>query len=195
MALTFTTVFGADFERWTDPVARLRIQVFREFPYLYDGDLDYERRYLEHYQQTAGSVLVLALDQQQVVGAATALPMVDADAAFQAPFVDHGRDPGQIYYFGESVLLPDYRGQGAGHRFFDERERAARDQGFATTAFCAVVRPEDHPARPADYRPLDDFWRKRGYRSYPELRCSFPWRDPGADRDTAKTMQFWLQEW
>ena len=29
-----------------DDVAKLRIKVFRAWPYLYDGDLDYERNYL-----------------------------------------------------------------------------------------------------------------------------------------------------
>jgi hypothetical protein len=30
-------------------VARLRITVFREFPYLYDGNFDYEKKYLASY--------------------------------------------------------------------------------------------------------------------------------------------------
>ena len=35
--------------------------------------------------------------------------------------------------------------------------------GFTHCAFCAVVRPPDHPLRPAGYVPLDAFWTARGY--------------------------------
>ncbi|MFP5511018.1 MAG: GNAT family N-acetyltransferase, partial [Alphaproteobacteria bacterium] len=34
---------GAGLEAALDDVARLRIAVFRDWPYLYDGDLAYER--------------------------------------------------------------------------------------------------------------------------------------------------------
>lgn len=195
MPLSFRTVTGDQFAGWIDPVADLRIRVFREFPYLYDGDVAYERRYLRRYQESSGSVLVLALDGEQVVGASTGLPMQDADEAFQEPFFQAGIPLDQLYYFGESVLLPEHRGSGAGHRFFDERERVAQEQGYRITTFCAVVRPSDHPARPADYRPHDVFWGKRGYQSRPDLECQFPWLDLEQNQETSKTMRFWLREW
>ena len=48
--------------------------------------------------------------------------------------------------------------------FFDRREAQARSLGrFTHSAFCAVVRPPDHPLRPKDYVPLDAFWGRRGY--------------------------------
>jgi len=37
--------------------------------------LDYEARYLRTYSQARGSVIVLALDVDRVVGAATAVPL------------------------------------------------------------------------------------------------------------------------
>ncbi len=209
MSITIKTVTGDQFAHWIEPVAELRIQVFREFPYLYDGDVAYERRYLTQYQQSSSSVLVLALDVSEnsgsaedkqgevgrVVGASTGLPLLDADPAFQAPFKAAGMDLNSIYYFGESVLLPEYRGMGIGHRFFDEREQAARNQGFAITTFCAVVRPPDHPLKPAGYHPHDVFWSKRGYQCRPDLECEFPWLDLDQDRETPKTMRFWLRDW
>ena len=73
----------------------------------------------------------------------------DETPSFQKPFIERGFALGQVFYFGESVLLPAYRGQGLGHRFFDEREDYARRLGrFNTTAFCAVERAEDDPRRP-----------------------------------------------
>jgi len=45
-AIEIVRVTGADLERWISELARLRIRVFRDWPYLYDGDADYEARYL-----------------------------------------------------------------------------------------------------------------------------------------------------
>ncbi|MGE3294718.1 MAG: GNAT family N-acetyltransferase, partial [Geminicoccaceae bacterium] len=39
-------------------LARLRIAVFRAFPYLYEGSLEYEERYLQTYHEAADSVIV-----------------------------------------------------------------------------------------------------------------------------------------
>jgi hypothetical protein len=47
----------------------------------------------------------------------------------KAPFIAAGGNVDHIFYFGESVLLPQFRGMGIGHHFFDEREAAARAAG------------------------------------------------------------------
>lgn len=186
---------GAQITPHIDDLARLRIEVFREFPYLYDGSLDYEAQYLATYQRSADSLCVLVRDGARVVGASTALPLADESEAFQRPFLDAGRDPARIFYCAESVLLPDWRGRGLGVRFFVEREAHARRLGrFDWCAFCAVQRPLHHPRRPADYRPLDEFWMHRGYRHQPELRTHYHWRDVGEAEETAKPMSFWLKE-
>ncbi len=174
-----------------DDLARLRVQVFRDFPYLYDGGLAYERDYLNHFMASEHSVFVLALDAGQAVGAATGLPLADAHAQFRAPFEAAGRAAQAIFYFGESVLDPAWRGQGLGHRFFDEREAHARELGFHTTAFCAVTRPDNHPLRPRNGRQLEEFWSGRGYRREPGLHARFAWKDIDADAETEKTLQFW----
>ena len=100
------------------------------FPYLYDGDLDYERKYLRKFAQLPESTLVVARDGDAIVGASTALPMVNAGAEVAAPFRAAGLDPAQYYYFGESVLSSAYRGQGIGVAFFTHREVRARALGF-----------------------------------------------------------------
>jgi len=185
-------VTGFAVEPWLDELAELRIQVFRDFPYLYEGNRDYERRYLDRYAQSDRSVFVLALEFNRLVGAATALPLLEADEEFQAPFRQLGAELGSVFYFGESVLLQPYRGEGVGHRFFDLREQYAADFGFLHTSFCAVKRPHDHPLRPENYRPLDDFWRGRGYFPQKQLVAHFDWTDVGEAAPTRKAMQFWL---
>jgi hypothetical protein len=77
-------------------VARLRIAVFRAFPYLYDGDLDYERRYLEPYRSSPGAIVVGAFDGDRLVGAATGTPMEDHAEDFAAAFAGTGMPLGHL---------------------------------------------------------------------------------------------------
>lgn len=175
-------------------VARLRIEVFREWPYLYDGDVDYEAAYLATYTRAPRSVFVLALDGDTVVGASTGLPLADEEPAFHAPFIDRGLDIDRVFYCGESVLLPAYRGRGVGHAFFDAREAHARALGgFDTTAFAAVDRAPDDPRRPPGYRGNEAFWTARGYVRQPGMTMYLAWKEIGEQVESAKPLTFWLR--
>lgn len=192
--MKFEVLTGEAVVAFVPDLVRLRVTVFRDWPYLYEGSADYESKYLAKYARIPHATVVLARDGDAVVGASTALPLDDAEAELRAPFVAAGIDPGRVYYYGESVLLAPYRGQGAGVRFFAERETRARALGFSIAAFCGVVRPENHPARPAGHVPLDAFWAKRGFAPRPDLTASFAWRDVGDSKPTAKPMAFWIKE-
>jgi GNAT superfamily N-acetyltransferase len=194
MSVRVQPVSGAQIERYLDELAALRIEVFREYPYLYDGTLDYERRYLRGYAASARSVVVLALDGERAVGAATALPLRDHSEDMTPVLGAAGFDLDRVYYFGESVLRASYRGRGIGHAFFDQRELAARRHGFSIATFCAVQRADDHPRKPANYVPHDAFWRKRGYEPRPDITATFDWRDLDETEESPKSMMFWVRE-
>ncbi len=187
------TLAGAAVEPAIPDLARLRIAVFRDFPYLYDGDLDYERKYLRKFARLPESTVVVARDGAAVVGASTALPMTDAGDDVIRPLHARGLDPAQFYYFGESVLLPGYRGQGIGVAFFAEREARARALGFRHAAFCAVDRAADHPRRPQGYVPLDAFWTRRGYAKRSDLVATFAWKEIDEAKESPKTLTFWVK--
>lgn len=185
---------GADLVADLPALARLRIRVFRDYPYLYEGDADYEERYLRTYADAPDGVMVLVRDNDRVVGASSALPLAAETPNVIEPLRGHGYAPERVFYYGESVLLPEYRGLGLGRRFFEEREAHARALGrFDVACFCAVERPDDHPRRPRDYRPLDDLWTKQGFVKHPQLRTTFSWRDLDEAEETPKPMVFWLK--
>lgn len=191
--LSVRVLTGPDLEAALDDVAGLRIAVFRDWPYLYDGSREYEREYLQTYRDSAGAVLVGAFAGDRLIGAATGTPMEDHAADFAAPFRDTGVDLAKIFYCAESVLLPEFRSLGIGHRFFDLREDHARTLGRSHVAFCSVMRAADHPARPAEYRSNHVFWEKRGYRQLPGVMAEFSWKDLGDEVESRKPLQFWMR--
>lgn len=183
-----------DLKNHIPALASLRIRVFRDFPYLYDGTVEYEEKYLKTYTDCPESVVVLVLDGDKVVGATTGLPMDAETPEFQKPFAENGFDPSKIFYCAESVLLPEYRGRGIYPKFFAEREGHARALGrFDLVTFCCVQRPEDHPLRPTDYVPLDRIWTKFGYVKHPELATTYTWKDVDEAEESEKPMVFWLK--
>ncbi|MGR9100140.1 MAG: GNAT family N-acetyltransferase [Gammaproteobacteria bacterium] len=185
---------GESLEKYVPELAKLRIEVFRDFPYLYDGDFDYEEKYLKTYINCPESTIVLAFDGGTVIGASTAIPMKYETENFKRPFIEHGYDTDQVFYCGESVLQKSYRGLGVGVRFFEEREAHAEALGgFRHICFCCVERPTDHPLRPDNYVPLDTFWNKRGYFKHPELQTTYTWKDVDQAVETEKLMTFWLK--
>ncbi|WP_242106804.1 GNAT family N-acetyltransferase [Luteimonas aquatica] len=175
-------------------VARLRIAVFRDYPYLYDGDPAYEERYLATYAQSPDSLFVLAFDGGRVVGASTGVPLAHEGETFRQPFLARGMSAEDVFYFGESVLLPEYRGLGVGHCFFDEREAHARALGrFRHAAFAAVDRAADDPRRPSGHRDNDAFWQARGYRRQHGMTMRLAWREIGEEGESEKPLTFWLR--
>jgi GNAT superfamily N-acetyltransferase len=119
--------------------------------------------------------------------------MEDHAAEFAAPFAAAGRALDEILYCGESVLLPEYRGRGIGHAFFDAREAHGRALGRRFACFCAVIRDPDDPRRPHGYAALDPFWRKRGYEKLPGVEARYRWREVGATTESEHRMQFWMR--
>ena len=169
--LRFETMSGGALSTFLPELARLRITVFREWPYLHAGDLAYEERHLHTYVDAQDSIIVLARDD---------------DAASHCV--------GEIFYLAESVLLPAYRGHGAGVAFFEHREAHARACGcFRYCCFCAEDRPPGHLARPADHVSLNAFWQRRGYRIQPTLTTHVRWREIGEAHESPKPMTFWIK--
>jgi len=195
MPVEIRLLSGDALRPFIDDLVRLRITVFREYPYLYDGSPEYEAGYLDGHVRSAWSLCVLVIDEGRVVGASTGLPLLDESEAFQQPFLAQGWNPERIFYFGESMVLPEYRSADLDLRFFEERERFARGLGrFDWAAFCALRRPPEDAARPASYRSPDAFWLQRGFTPQPSLQTEYRWCDIGAQRETAKAMMFWLKE-
>lgn len=188
------TLTGVALSEAVDDIARLRIAVFRDWPYLYEGTMENEHSYLQAYEMSDRAIALAVYDGDWLVGASTGAPLSEHAEDFADAFEGTSLDIDTIFYCGESVLLPRYRGRGLGHQFFEAREEYARGMGFEKICFASVVRPPDHPLKPAAYRALDPFWEKRGYARLPGVVAQFAWKDVDQVSETTKPLQMWIRD-
>ena len=117
----------------------------------------------------------------------TGLPLAHEPASLTQPFVDHGFDVAKVFYFGESVLLPDYRGHGIGVGFFREREAHAHTSAASARLLRASGRPS--PAgRCCAARRLQGAARAAPIEA---LVGSISWRRPRRRPRRPSCLQFW----
>jgi len=188
------TLTGAALLPYLPALGALRVEIFRDWPYIYDGDARYEETYLRTYAEAPRAAVIAAFDDDELVGAATCLPLAAEPENVKQPLADAGFDVAEVFYFGESVLRKAYRGRGIGVRFFELREMHARSFGvYKMAAFCAVERPDSHPDKPVEFVKLDEFWGKRGFIKQHGIKCKMSWRDLGETQETGKNLVFWTK--
>mgnify|MGYP001309564430 CR=1 FL=1 len=193
MLLTTQILTGPDVTVHLDALATLRLEIFREFPYLYDGTRDNELRYLQVYAQAADSCVLTVAEEGRVVGAATGIPLLHEQQEIREPFAAVPYPPDSIYYVGELLLYPAYRNRGLGMQLLSNLEVQIRSLGSYRYLTCAtVVRPDDHPQRPANYLLIERFLKRTGFIALPEVTATFAWRETdGVSRE--HLMQFWIK--
>ena len=76
MSLRYEKLTGVALEAVIPDLARLRISIFRDWPYLYEGSAEYEANYLSRYSNTPDALVIGAYDGGRLVGASTATPPV-----------------------------------------------------------------------------------------------------------------------
>lgn len=193
--LNFKKIIGSEFESYLNSIGRLRICVFREWPYLYQGDLEYETKYLQKYVNSERSFAFLIFNKQELVGATTAIPLIDETCEVQKPFIANEIDVSKVIYFGESILLPEFRGRGFGKRFMQERIDYARAlKQFEIAAFCAVVRDPNDKRRPDHFQSLTSFWSSQGFVRQVDCIAKMSWQEIGHNQETEKNLEFWIKQ-
>ena len=173
-----------------DEVATLRLEIFREYPYLYQGRREDERKYLGTYAEAPDACVILAYDGDAVIGAVAGMPLIHEDAQMRDAFAGTAFPLSEAYYVGELLFRPAYRNGGLGRKLLARLESHIRSLGGYTLTCATVERPDDHPLRPRDYIPITRFLARTGFARLPGVTTHFMWRETdGIVRD--HPMQFW----
>ena len=170
----------------------MRLTIFREYPYLYEGILEDELSYVSHYAEH-GMVLI-AQDGEKVIGAVTGMSLGLEEEYFQKPFKTAGLDPHQYFYIGELLLQSPYRGKRLGSQLLQQIEQEICKTGQYRYLCCAtVVRPANHPLRPETFFPIEPFCQRHGYGLLDRVTVQIPWQQTDGTRPL-NTLQFWVKQ-
>jgi GNAT superfamily N-acetyltransferase len=194
MVITERLLVGPAVGPCLEALASLRINIFREYPYLYDGRREDELNYLRHYMEVPDAFVISVDDAGSMVGAATGIPLCHENQDLIDPLAGTSYPIAETFYVGELLFYPAYRNRGLGMGLISMVEKQVRSLGNFRYLTCAtVVRPEDHQLRPKEYVPIDRFLDRIGFRTLPGVTTRFSWKEiDGISYD--HPMQFWLKE-
>ena len=193
-AISALLLTGAAIADGLDDVATLRLDIFQEYPYLYQGRREDELNYLGTYAKAPDACVILAYDGSAIIGAATGMPLIHEDAQMVDAFAGTTFPLNEIYYVGELLFRQTYHNCGLGQKLLARLESHIHSLGRYRTLTCATVeRPADHPLRPHDYIPVTRFLARTDFVWLPGVTTHFTWRETdGVKRD--HPMQFWSKE-
>lgn len=148
-------------------VASLRINVFREYPYLYDGNFKEEMDDLEHCAQLPHNAIAIAYHKNTPIGFLYGIPLVEFQSHFENPVIDLFKEknlqPETCYYFADVIILPEHRGNHLTKKLFDVLEAYAQENGYSSASFI-TENHEVHPLKPVDYKSLAPLWTYLQYK-------------------------------
>lgn len=176
-----------------ETLAQMRIRNYAEFPYLYDGDLEYEKHYLTQIIESKGAAVIIMKTENQVIGYTSGMPML-SDAEIIESF-SQLENASKIFYVTDVILDQQHRKNGLGRMLLKEMECYALKSGYSTSSFLTVDREEDDPRRPKMYKSPDHIWESCGYHRT-KMKCFFPWKtfdENGASEEQMNPMSLWLK--
>ncbi len=183
---------GAEILPIAKDLATLRVTIFRDYPYLYEGSVEEDMHYTSSIAQSESAFVILALDDDKVVGALTAYEMEESEAEVREPYSTTEYASYRSCYIGETLLLPHYQGRGGvGIRLYKRGEAIIREEGYEAVVVCTVDRASDDCRRPESYHDVNVTLRKLGFEVIPDLKATFWWREiGGGDEERENKMSY-----
>ena len=130
------------------------------------------------YGESYSGIACVAYDGTQLVGAATALPLLEKSELFITPVQQSGFDLSHLLYLGEVVVDRFYRNQSIGSTLFEMMCNEIEAHGTYTHCLIYTVEPAagEEIYAPKQDKPVQLFWEKRGFVPLYEHRFTASWQ-------------------
>ena len=98
-----------EIESYIEELAKMRIEAFCEYPYLYAGSIEYELEYLKSYTTCTDICVQILSDNGQICGMITSMPMEHSWDELCGDLDNLGVDSCKYFYVCELIIQKEYR--------------------------------------------------------------------------------------
>ncbi|MGE0009567.1 MAG: GNAT family N-acetyltransferase [Candidatus Babeliales bacterium] len=198
-AYTIRLVTGKECNALTLFVAQCRVDLFKGYPYLYEGTVEEGVHSMSAFMEYPHAALAVAYYNNEPVAYITGNSLVaEMERYFKdylQVFKNYSIDPQDHYYLPDVIVTPAHRGRGLIKHMLEVIEAYACKLGYAY-ATLATESHATHPLKPAEYRELDPLWSKHGF-TKTNLMLSFSWeteQPDGSSKMQDHELSYWLKK-
>jgi GNAT superfamily N-acetyltransferase len=179
-------------------VAQTRVNIFKTYPYLYDGNITEEMDNLQKYAQHDNSALAIAYYNDIPVGFLCGSDLVHYSIHFENSVADlfenAGLDAKNYYYCADIIILPEHRGNRLAPKLFDAFEEYAQQKGYNACCFI-TEHHENHPLKPCDHKSLVPLWSSLDYQKSTLITYASwqTYQEDGSTQLEQHPLIFWLK--
>lgn len=180
------TFKGNAISPYIQDITDLSLTIYREYPYLYEGTEEEYMPFIEYYSYSQNGIACILFDNDKPIGVAIGMPMNEMREKYKQPLLNYytETDFDSLFYLGEFLLLKEYRGQGFSKQMYLELEQQVRKTGFSSKIFFCEI---------DNYRSLDKFWSKLGFKLCGNLSFTVYWRNVSELEDSPHNMIYLMK--
>lgn len=187
---TIEVLKGSEVIPYLSKLAELRLSFFRNYPYLYEGNLRDEEEYLTMYARSENSVFGVVKEGEEIVGLVTGLPLLECHEAHKNPWIQH-EDP-NVFYLGEIVLSERYQTTDLQEKLYRQFENVVKAIGMHDAiVVCEIERKEEDLKKTENELSSEVLWNGRGFIRHPEISGYFSWKEIGDLEESDHLMVYW----
>jgi GNAT superfamily N-acetyltransferase len=194
--ITYTLYTGSTAEPYIKELGTWRLKYFKAFPYLYEGTIENEVNYGQTYTHNDQAFILIVKYKEDIIAISTGIPLeAPSMQKVSTLFQKDGFTPASVFYFGELIVSPEYRGKKIASKIIRMQESYAKTSGFSTACFMTVQREKDHPLRPQNYQTPEGRWKHWGYQKT-NIEAEFEYNtltSPEAAKPQKNKMSFWTK--
>jgi hypothetical protein len=186
-------VSGADMQPYLERIVEYRLKYFKEFPYLYQGNVEEEVEFVEQYiKSSTARVLVLKDQCGNFGGFATGISVMESSHADKLGVIIN--QPENVYYIGEMIFDELFRGKD-GFRQCLSYFQNIKEMGYKKVCFITVQRDGKYP-RPINYHDHEGAWGVTGFEKYEQtITISWPVIQVGGDSVAQENiLNIWIKK-
>ncbi len=187
---------GDHLEQLIPEIAKARLELFKEFPYLYEGTYENESKYLKDFACNPKSIILTAHEGDKLIAFVTATAVesgFELTEAIKDLMQGQGIDTGKYFYISEMMVYPEFRSFELQNKLKKDIENYALKNNYSKTCFLSVFRENDHPLRPERYKEVSRLWKFNKYHKT-EISTEFEWNTVQKDSES-KLMNNRLDLW